>query len=65
MPTYALKIKAYEADTGTATQTRLVEARNEARALAHVTKQHIEISRPSSAELVALGKDGVEIESAE
>lgn len=60
MPTCKVVVSAMDKEA-----VRLVEAKNEARALAHVTKQHIEISRPTSAELVALGASGVAIELAD
>lgn len=47
------------------TQIRLIDAKTEASALKHASKRHITITRPTSAELVALGKDGCEIEQAE
>lgn len=50
-------------DVGSA--VRLVEAKTEATALKFVSKSHIHITRPTSAELVALGASGVEIERAE
>lgn len=65
MPVYYLKISAYQSDVGTAEQERLVSAKNEARALAHVCQSHIIVSKPTSAELVELGSAGVKIESAE
>lgn len=65
MPVYHVQVKAYQTDVGTAEQERLVEAKNAARAMAHICQEHIIINIPTSAELVALGKDGVTIEQAE
>lgn len=65
MPVYKVVISVIAETGGAVPQTRLIEAKNESRALAHVVLGHIELSRPSSAELVALGADGCKIEQAE
>lgn len=62
MPTYKATITA----TGDATemQVRLIEAKTEAAALKHVVGKHIVIAKPTSADLVALGREGIAIEEA-
>jgi hypothetical protein len=46
-------------------QTRLIEAKNESRAIAHAVKAHIACTKPTPGELVELGAAGVKIEQAE
>lgn len=59
MPMYACTIQVDDEK-----QTRLVEAKNQAKALAHVTKQHITVEAASSKQCVELGAAGVKIEEA-
>ena len=49
----------------TVEEVHLVEAKNEARAIAHAVAIHVRVSKPTSAELVELGAAGVVIEVAE
>jgi hypothetical protein len=65
MATYVCKIAAQNSDDGAITQTRLVEAKNQAQALAHVSASHITVEKATSAQLVELGAAGVKIEAVE
>ena len=64
MPIYVVTIKAGEGE-----KVRLVDAPNEARALRHVTQQHVALEVVRTAEQIAalaqLAAKGVEVEVAE
>jgi len=65
MTTYVCTIAAESTVDGSITQTRLVEAKNQASALAHVSKSHITVEKATSAQLVDLGRQGVTLETVE
>lgn len=68
MPVYKCVVVLPSLDSPIAeskSETRLVEAKNEARAIAHIVQKHVAISRPTNRELVDLGADGIQIETAE
>lgn len=64
MPKYELTIRAATKDADVTVQTRFVEAKNEARAIQHVTKAHITCDRVTMDRAIELTKAGVEIEQA-
>lgn len=68
MTTYKVVTKAtvpnHEGDAIPTCQTRLVEAKTKAQAIAHVVADTIEAEPCGVADAVALGKAGVEIEKA-
>jgi len=64
MPDYLIKVTTNRA-TEAATVERLVRAKNEARAIAHVSRDTIECDRASVDDVVRLTKAGVELEVAE
>jgi len=57
--------KAPAKDAAPTTTERLVRAKNEARAVAHVVKDTVAIERASVDDVVRLTKAGVELELAE
>lgn len=63
MPKYELTIQA-EKDLHNVTQTRFVEAKNEARAIQHVTRAHITCERVSMDRAIELTKLGIACEVA-
>lgn len=66
MPDYVLKIIATKATVDQPIVTeRLVRAKNEARAIAHIVKDTISIDRATVDDVVRLTKMGVEVEVAE
>ena len=66
MPDYRITINVPVAtDQQFATSERLVRAKNEARAIAHIVKDTVQIERASADDLIRLTKAGIEIEQAE
>ena len=66
MPDYRILMKISETSTdGTHVVERLVRAKNEARALAHIVKDTISIDRATIDDAMRLAKAGVEVEQAE
>lgn len=67
MPDYWIRItaKPAEVESPAITTQRLVRAKNEARAIAHVVKDTISVDRASVDDIVRLTKAGVEVEQAE
>lgn len=64
MPIYKIKQTLTEGDDKH-TVERLVEAKNEARAVNHVAKDTIESEKAENADIIRLTKDGVNLEQAE
>ena len=67
MPDYRIKITHQPTNAETLQEIsveRLVRAKNEARAIAHVVKDTVQIERCSADDLIRLTKAGVEIEVA-
>jgi len=64
MPDYLLTVTTNRADTPV-TIERLVRAKNEARALAHVVKDTVSCDRASTDEIIRLTQAGVKVEVAE
>lgn len=68
MPDYVVKITA-PVDTGphaeTVTTERLVRAKNQAQALAHVTDRMIAVSLAETEDIIRCAQNGVGLESAE
>lgn len=67
MPDYLVVVvdkKAAE-DQPTVRRERLIRAKNEARALAHVVKDTIVLQRATTDDIVRVAKAGVEVEVAE
>lgn len=62
-PEYLITITTRAADKPTTTE-RLVRAKNEARAIAHVINDTVAVDRASTDDVVRLTKAGVEIENA-
>lgn len=65
MPKYELTIRATTKDADVTVQTRFVEAKNEARAIQHVTKAHITCDRVTMDRAIELTKLGIVCEVAE
>lgn len=63
MPDYILKITTKQADKPIVTE-RLVRAKNEARAIAHVVADTVSVDRVSADELIRLTKAGISMEQA-
>ena len=64
MPDYLIKVTVPTQDLDV-TKERLVRAKNEARALAHVVKDSITIERAGADDIIRLTKEGVPLEVAE
>ena len=64
MPKYELTIRAASKDADVTVQTRFVEAKNEARAIQHVTKTHITCERVTMDRAIELTKLGIVCEIA-
>lgn len=58
MPVYLVSLKRVEPSV------RLIDAPNQAAAVAHAIKDWVSAEKPAARDLVALGKDGVEVEQA-
>lgn len=67
MPDYLVKLTTKKPDTDAKPETieRIVRAKNQAKALAHVVKDVIEIGHAETDDVVRLTKAGVSIEVAE
>lgn len=64
MPKYEITIRAANKDSDITVQTRFVEAKNEARAIQHVTKAHITCDRVTMDRAIELTKLGIVCEIA-
>lgn len=67
MPDYIVKVIARAHDTTAIQHTaeRLIRAKNQARALAHVVKDTLEVKVATIDDAIRMSKEGVEIEVAE
>ena len=64
MPDYLIKVTVPTQDLDV-TKERLVRAKNEARALAHVVKDTVTVERATTDEIIRLTQAGVPMEVAE